>query len=101
MEAALNSFGETPAHYTDTNDSLCGSVNEDEILVFKSRPSLISQLTATIQSIDDDGEIYEELARRRLQASKKNSAPEDRNTIMHDAKKELIPSSIRKDDRLV
>lgn len=85
----------------DDNESYCESVNDDEVLVFKSRASLVKQLNATIRSVDDDGEIYEELARRRLLASRKNSIPEDKNIILTEAKKELIPSHIRKDDRLI
>jgi hypothetical protein len=81
------------------NDSSNGL--NDEILVFKSRPSLIKKLNTTIRSVDDDGEIYEELARRRLFASRKNTVPDDKISILHEAKRELTPSDIRKDDRLV
>jgi hypothetical protein len=89
---------DSPLMIQEDNDSI-GQFNE--ILVFKSRPSLIKKLNTTIRSVDDDGEIYEELARRRMLASRTNTVPDDKISILHEAKMELSPSDIRKDDRLV
>jgi hypothetical protein len=83
------------------NGSCTGLVNCDEILVFKSSPLLMKKLNTTIRSVDDDGEIFEELARRRLLSSKKNSVPDEKISKLDNANKELIPSDIRKDDRLI
>ena len=82
---------------------------QEEILVYQNKSLAAKSLSKGYgrqSAIEDDGEIYEELARRRLLVAKKNITPiiEDARSILKGEKeKEHIArlTGVKKDDRLL